>query len=75
MNLALLDGDTINREDFITGLIATGAPLINIGTERVVGAVSFDFSTPQVSINEMEKKYSEAILELAREISDVWPIL
>ena len=68
-------GYALNREEFIIGLIAIGAPLINTGTERVVGAVSFDFSTPQISISEMEKKYAEAIVELAREISDVLPIL
>ena len=68
-------GYAINREEFIIGLIAIGAPLINIGSERAVGAVSFDFPTPQISIHEMEKKYAEAILELAREISDVLPIL
>ena len=68
-------GYALNREEFIIGLIAIGAPLINSGTERVVGAVSFDFSTPQISISEVEKKYAEAIVELAEEISDVLPIL
>lgn len=68
-------GYALNREEFIIGLIAIGAPLIHIDTKRVVGAVSFDFSTPQISIKEMEKKYSGAIVKLAGEISKVLPML
>ena len=60
---------------FIIGMIAIAAPLINFDTKKVVGAVGFDFSTPQISINEMEKKYSGAIVQLAGEISKVLPIL
>ena len=68
-------GYALNKEEYIIGLIAIAAPLINASTHEVVGAVSFDFSTPQISIDEVEKRFSESIINVANEISQVLPIL
>jgi IclR family pca regulon transcriptional regulator len=68
-------GYALNKEEYIVGLIAIAAPLINVSTQAVVGAVSFDFSTPQISIDEVEKRYSESIIDVANEISQVLPLL
>jgi IclR family pca regulon transcriptional regulator len=44
-------GYSLNNEEFIPGLIAIGAPLKNFQLDKVVGAVSFDFSTNNYSID------------------------
>jgi DNA-binding IclR family transcriptional regulator len=67
-------GYSLNDEEYIPGLIAIGAPITNTGSDRVVGAISFDFSTAQHTLSEIERRYGEAIIKLARAISQVIPV-
>ena len=62
-------GYALNNEEWLRGLIAIGAPILDLETNKVVGAVSFDFSTLQFSLKTMEEKYAKLILKLARDIS------
>lgn len=62
-------GYAINNEEYVAGLTAIAAPFFSVETEGAVGAVSFDFSTHQFSIEALEKKYSSHLLKLADDIS------
>ncbi len=62
-------GYSLNREEYMPGLIAIGAPLMNLRSQRVVGGVSFDSSTAQYSIEEFEKRYASLLVELAKKLS------
>jgi IclR family pca regulon transcriptional regulator len=64
-------GYALNNEEWVPGLIAIAAPLINLHTNEVKGAVCFDFSTIQHSIKQVEKKYSRIIIKLASDISQL----
>jgi len=64
-------GYALNNEEWVPGLIAISAPLINLHTNEVKGAVCFDFSTIQHSIKKVEKKYAKAIIKLASDISQL----
>jgi IclR family pca regulon transcriptional regulator len=64
-------GYALNNEEWVRGLIAIAAPLINLHTNEVKGAVCFDFSTIQHSIKQVEKKYASVIIQLAGDISQL----
>lgn len=64
-------GYTRNREEFVPGLIAIGAPLFSLRTGKVVGGVSFDTSTDRFSMEEFETRFSGYLVELAKKISAV----
>jgi IclR family pca regulon transcriptional regulator len=64
-------GYALNNEEWVPGLIAIAAPLINLHTNEVKGAVCFDFSTIQHSIKQVEKKYARVIIKLASDISQL----
>ena len=64
-------GYALNNEEWVPGLIAIAAPLINLHTNEVKGAVCFDFSTIQHSIKQVEKKYARIIIKLASDISQL----
>lgn len=64
-------GYALNNEEWVPGLIAIAAPLINLDTNEVKGAVCFDFSTIQHSIKQVEKKYARVIIKLASDISQL----
>lgn len=66
-------GYSINNEEFVPGLIALGAPLINVGTNKVAGAICFDFLSTRVSLSEIKKEYAELILQVAQKISRFLP--
>lgn len=66
-------GYSFNNEEYLRGLISIGAPLINMETNRAIGAISFDFSTIQYSLKTIESKYSKAIVKLAKQISEMIP--
>ena len=68
-------GYALNNEEWLRGLIAIGAPILDLETNKVVGAVSFDFSTLQFSLKTMEEKYAKLILKLARDISQAVTVL
>jgi IclR family pca regulon transcriptional regulator len=62
-------GYALNREEFVPGLVALGAPLFNLHEAKVVGGVSFDSSTAQFSMEELEERYALLLVELAKKIS------
>lgn len=62
-------GYSINKEEFLPGLIAMGAPIFNLRTSEVVGGVSFDSSTARYSMSDFEKLYSNLLRELSKTIS------
>jgi IclR family pca regulon transcriptional regulator len=62
-------GYSINDEEFVPGLVAIGAPLFNLHTSKVVGGVSFDSSTTQFSIEELEDRHAALLMKLAKKIS------
>lgn len=64
-------GYALNNEEFMDGLISIGAPLFNLNTKRVIGAISFDSTTIQQPLNAFENKYSKLILETAETISEL----
>lgn len=66
-------GYALNNEEFIPGLIAIGAPLINYHTSRVLGAISFDTSTSRFTKGEFEKEYAGILVALAKQISAILP--
>ncbi len=63
------NGYSLNNEEFMDGLISIGAPLLNLHTNRAIGAISFDSTTIKQSMRAFEKKYSKIILEKAKIIS------
>lgn len=68
-------GYSLNNEEFVPGLIALGAPLIDTSTKKVSGAVCFDFLSSQHSQEEIEKNYSGLITDLAGRISQILPTI
>ena len=62
-------GYSFNRETFLPGLIAIGAPIFNLHTGKVVGGVSFDSSTARFTMDAFEKQYAGLLVELAKKIS------
>ena len=63
-------GYAVNNEEYVAGLLAIGAPLMNRRTNRPIGAVSFDFTTEKHSSDSIKKKYSDLLLNLAKDISN-----
>ena len=63
----------ITEEEYLTGLVAIGAPLHDPISGKGVGAVSFDFSVLQHSAEEIEAKYGDMIKETARSLSGLLP--
>ncbi len=66
-------GYATNIEEYLPGLIAIAAPLIDPRSGNGIGAVSFDFSLLQNSAEEMEKNYSALILQVANVLSTLVP--
>lgn len=73
LNAARQQGYALNIEEYLTGLIAIAAPLIDPRTKKVIGAVSFDFSVLQISVEDMENNYTDLIREVAGVLSDLIP--
>ena len=67
-------GYSVNHEESVPGLIAIGAPLISLHTQKVMGGVSFDSSTAEFSMEEFERKYAAIVVELAKKVSAVLSI-
>ncbi len=67
-------GYSINNEEFVPGLMAIGAPLVNASTNMVAGAICFDFLSTKISLSEIKKNYAELIIQLAQNISKYLPI-
>ncbi len=62
-------GYSLNKESFLPGLIAIGAPIFNLHSGNVVGGVSFDSSTARHTMEEFENKFASSLVALAKEIS------
>lgn len=62
-------GYSLNKEVFLPGLIAIGAPIFNLRNMNVLGGVSFDSSTSRYTMGEFENAYSSVLVELAKKIS------
>ncbi len=58
------------NEELMPGVISIGAPLINRNTNRPTGAVSFDFSKGEHTVESIQARYAEALLQLAKQISN-----
>jgi len=67
-------GYAMNVEEYLPGLIAIAAPLINPHTSKGMGAVSFDFSVLQRDAIEVEEQFGDMIIDLAGRISAVIPV-
>jgi DNA-binding IclR family transcriptional regulator len=63
-------GYSTANEEYMPGLIAIGAPIINLYSDEVKGAVSFDFSTIQLGLKEIETKYATVLKNLASNVSE-----
>jgi DNA-binding IclR family transcriptional regulator len=66
-------GYAVNNEEYILGLISLGAPLVNKDGE-VLGAVSFDVSTAQFTLEQARKRFAPAVVRLAKEIQPSLPL-
>ena len=62
-------GYATNNEEYTAGLLAIAAPFFSLEAKYPVGAVSFDFSTLQFSMESAERKYAKYLLQLAEKIS------
>lgn len=69
LNDTKIRGYSINKEEFLPGLIAMGAPIFNLHTKEVVGGVSFDSSTARYSMADFESRYSSLLVALSKTIS------
>jgi DNA-binding IclR family transcriptional regulator len=64
-------GFAVNNEEYFVGQIVIGAPFFNLETGRPAGAVSFDFSIIQNSLESIEERYLDVLLKLSKDISAV----
>ncbi len=64
-------GYSINNKEYIPGIISVGAPMMNLQTKTVSGAVSLDFPAKEYSIDAIEKQYLSILLKLAGETSEL----
>lgn len=64
-------GYSINNQEYVEGIISVGAPMRNLVTRSVVGAVSLDFSSQEYSIETVREKYIGVLLRLAGEASEL----
>jgi DNA-binding IclR family transcriptional regulator len=67
-------GYSLNNEESIAGLIAVGAPLMSSSPGGVIGAISFDFAKVQCSLRSLERDYAKAVVQLAKDISQMMPV-
>ena len=64
-------GYSLSNEEYLSGLNAIGAPLINIRNNQVIGAISFDFLALKHSIKSIESKYADSIKKMAMDLSNM----
>jgi len=67
-------GYSLNNEESIAGLIAVGAPLMSSSPGGAIGAISFDFAKVQCSLRSLERDYAKAVVQLAKDISQLMPV-
>ena len=66
-------GYATNNEEYVPGLVALGAPLLNHRGNGVMGVVSFDSATALLSLTQLEQAYAGELLALAAKLSTVIP--
>lgn len=66
-------GYAVNNEEYVLGLISIGAPLVN-KDGAVLGVISFDVSTVQFTLEEAERRFAPAVLQLAQDIQPELPL-
>ena len=64
-------GYSVNNEEYATGLICLGVPLMNYQSDTVVGAISLDFPISEQSLDSIERNYTGILTKLASEISEM----
>jgi IclR family pca regulon transcriptional regulator len=62
-------GYALNNEEWVPGLIAIAAPVLDNYAGKAIGAVCFDFSTTNNSIAQIEDKFADVVIKLANNIS------
>ncbi|BBO74656.1 IclR family transcriptional regulator [Desulfosarcina widdelii] len=66
-------GYATSDEEYLSGLLAIGAPLIDPISKSAVGAVSFDFSVLQHRADEIVIRYADQIVQTAKLLSELLP--
>ncbi len=66
-------GYAISKGEYLTGLLALGAPLIDLDSGKGLGAISFDFSVLENQSEEIVKKYAAQIVRMAKRLSEFLP--
>jgi len=66
-------GYAVNNEEYLQGIISIAAPFFNLRENRPIGAVCFDFSTREYSLQRAEQDYVTILFKLARDISESIP--
>jgi DNA-binding IclR family transcriptional regulator len=66
-------GYAMSVEEYLPGLIAIGAPLVDPISGLGVGAVSFDFSVLQNTAEDIQAKYAAMIISTAEALSALLP--
>lgn len=64
-------GYAVSNGEYLSGLNAIGAPLLNFHTKRIVGAVSFDMPALENPIESIAKKYANALNALSNNLSEM----
>jgi len=75
LKMAAARGYAHNDEEYLPGLIAIGAPLINKLTGSVAGGISFDTSTRRYRLAEFERQFAGILVQLAQDLSALLPIV
>jgi DNA-binding IclR family transcriptional regulator len=60
-------------EEFLPGLIAIGAPLVDPVSGDSIGAVSFDFSVIEHTARDIQSKYAALVVTTAESLSELLP--
>ena len=66
-------GYAMSVEEFLPGLIAIGAPLVDPISGEGVGAISFDFSILENTAEDIQTKYSDMVIAAAEALSEILP--
>jgi len=67
-------GYAMSVEEFLPGLLAIGAPLVDPHSGQGVGAVSFDFSVVQNTAEDIQDKYAAMVVATAAALSELLPL-
>lgn len=71
--VAKVRGYAMSVEEFLPGLLAIGAPLVDSQSGQGVGAVSFDFSVLQNTAEDIQTKYAAMIVATAAALAELLP--